>query len=50
MRPPEGDPQRLMREYRDGGAHRILLTSDALSLTPQTAERELEELARGFLD
>jgi alkanesulfonate monooxygenase SsuD/methylene tetrahydromethanopterin reductase-like flavin-dependent oxidoreductase (luciferase family) len=50
MRPPEGDPRRLVRQYGAAGAHRILLTSDALSLSPQRAERELEELARGFLD
>jgi probable F420-dependent oxidoreductase len=50
MRPPEGNPSRLVREYGAAGAHRILLTSDALSLSPQRAERELEELARGFLD
>jgi hypothetical protein len=39
MRPPEGDPRRLVREYGAAGAHRILLTSDALSLSPHTAER-----------
>jgi len=50
MRPPEGDPQRLVREYAAAGAHRILLTSDSLALSPQTAEREIENLARGFLD
>ncbi len=50
MRPPEGDPRRLVREYAEAGAHRILLTSDSLALSPQTAEREIEDLARGFLD
>jgi hypothetical protein len=37
MRPPEGNPSRLVREYGAAGAHRILLTSDALSLSPQRA-------------
>jgi alkanesulfonate monooxygenase SsuD/methylene tetrahydromethanopterin reductase-like flavin-dependent oxidoreductase (luciferase family) len=50
MRPPEGDPRRSVRENGAAGAHRILLTSDALSLSPHTAEREIEGLARGFLD
>jgi hypothetical protein len=50
MRPPEGDPRRLVREYEAAGAHRILLTSDGLTLSPLAAERELEGLARGFLD
>jgi probable F420-dependent oxidoreductase len=50
MRPPQGDPRQLVREYEAAGAHRILLTSDGLSLSPEAAERELEELARGFLD
>jgi probable F420-dependent oxidoreductase len=50
MRPPQGEPRKLAREYQEAGAHRILLTSDALSLEPPAAERELEEQARGFLD
>jgi probable F420-dependent oxidoreductase len=50
MRPPEGDPRRLVREYEAAGAHRILLTSDGLSLSPLAAEHELETLVRGFLD
>jgi hypothetical protein len=50
MRPPKGDPPLMVREYEAAGAHRILLTSDGLSLSPEAAERELEELARGFLD
>jgi hypothetical protein len=50
MRPPEGDRRRLVREYGAAGAHRILLTSDALSLSPQAAAGEIEDLARGFLD
>jgi hypothetical protein len=43
--------RRIFAEHNGAaGAHRILLTSDALSLSPQTAEREIEDLARGFLD
>jgi hypothetical protein len=41
------DPARVIKEYQEAGAHRVLLA--APTLAPDKYERELEELARACI-
>ena len=41
------DPKALLREYEQAGAHRLILSPSSVS--PDTYEKELEEMARKYL-
>src|SRR5712691_11009385 len=44
----DGDPQRVLEQYREAGAHRLVFLND--SPMPATCERQLEELAKAWIN
>jgi probable F420-dependent oxidoreductase len=46
--PVNGDPRRLREQYREVGAHRLIFILD--SPTPDTWEKQLQDLARAWID
>jgi probable F420-dependent oxidoreductase len=45
--PPEGDPKRLLNEYRDAGAHRLIFILNEPA--PAVWERQLNDLAKAWI-
>jgi probable F420-dependent oxidoreductase len=45
--PPEGDPKRLLKEYREAGAHRLIFILNEPA--PSVWERQLSDLAKAWI-